>query len=155
MDWPIPSPEAERQAGDIQSQKARGNLGPRESILHQTVTRLPVANQVFLGSWRVDICQEGHSQRSAPQRRHRAYLKWHSHSAPGNRVARPGRWLRCIAHLGQWLSKHLVRKARESTHTMSWGKPSVVHTLQALPAHTSDICLQCSSLPTAQLNKWS
>jgi len=75
VDWPIPSPEAERQAGDIQSQKARGNLGPRESILHQTVTRLPVANQVFLGSWRVDICQEGHSQRSAPQRRHRAYLK--------------------------------------------------------------------------------
>ena len=44
--------EAERQAWDSQSQKARGcsNLGPRDSILHQTVSRLPVANHVFLGS---------------------------------------------------------------------------------------------------------
>ena len=50
---------AERQAGDSQSQKARGNLGPRDSILHQTVSRLPVTNQVFLGSWTVDFHQEG------------------------------------------------------------------------------------------------
>ena len=79
MDWPIPPPEAERQAGDSQSQKARGNLSPRDSILHQTVSRLPVANQVFLGSWMVDICQEGHSQRSAPQRKQMAHLRWRSH----------------------------------------------------------------------------
>ena len=83
--------DAERQAGDIQSPKVRGDLGPRDSILHQTVSRLPVTSQVFLGSWRVDICQESHSQRSAPQRRHTAYLKWHSCGARGNRVARPGR----------------------------------------------------------------
>ena len=49
MDWPIPPLEAERQVGNSQSQKAR-------DILHQTVSRLKVANQVFLGSWRVDIC---------------------------------------------------------------------------------------------------
>ena len=54
MDQPIPPPEAERQAGE--SRKARGNLGPRDSILHQIVSRLPVANQVFLRSWMVDIC---------------------------------------------------------------------------------------------------
>ena len=48
----------------------RGNLGPRDSILYQTASRLPVANQDFLGFWTVDICQEGRSQRSAPQRRH-------------------------------------------------------------------------------------
>ena len=70
MDRPIPPPEAERQVGDSQSWKARGNLGPRDGILHQTVSRPPVANQVFLGSWTVDIHQEGRSQRSAPQRRH-------------------------------------------------------------------------------------
>ena len=71
---PFPPPEAERQAGDSKSQKARGN-----GLLHQTVSRLPVANQVFLGSWMVDICQEGHSQRSAPKRRtHMAYLRWSS-----------------------------------------------------------------------------
>ena len=45
--------EAERQAGNSQSQKARGNHGPRDRILYQTVSRLPVANQVFLGSWTV------------------------------------------------------------------------------------------------------
>ena len=75
MDQPIPLLEAERQADDSQSWKARGNLSPRDGILHQTVSRLPVANQVFLGSWMVDICQEGHSQRSAPQRRHMAHLR--------------------------------------------------------------------------------
>ena len=71
-------PEAGRQAGDSQSWKARGKLGPRDGILYQTVSRLPVANQVFLGSWTVDIHQEGRSQRSAPQRRHTAHLRWRS-----------------------------------------------------------------------------
>ena len=28
----------------------------------------------------------------------------------------------------------------ERTHDMSWGKPNMVHTLQALPTHTNDIC---------------
>ena len=80
MDQPLPPPE--RQAGNSQSQKARGNLGPRDGILHQTVSRLPVTDNVFLGSWMVDIHQEGHSQRSAPQRRHMAHLRWHSCGAP-------------------------------------------------------------------------
>jgi len=43
----------------------------------------------------------------------------------------------------------------ESTHIVSRGKPSVAETLRALPTHTSDVCLQCSSLPTARLNKWA
>ena len=59
MDWPIPLLEAERQVGNSRSRKARGNLGLRDGILHQTVSRLPVANQVFLGSWTVDICPCG------------------------------------------------------------------------------------------------
>ena len=48
-----PLPEAERQAGDSQSRKARDKLGPRDHILYQTADRLPVAKQVFLGSWTV------------------------------------------------------------------------------------------------------
>ena len=58
------------------SRKARGrcNLGPKDHIFHQTVIRLPVANHIFLGSWMAHIRQECHSLRSAPQRRHRAYL---------------------------------------------------------------------------------
>ena len=40
----------------------------------------------------------------------------------------------------------------ESTCTVSWGKHSMVHTLRALPTHASNICLQCSFLPTALLN---
>ena len=74
--------EAERQVHDSQSQKARGKLGPRDAILYQTASRLPVANQVFLGSWMVDICQGGRSQRSAPQRRHMAHLRWCSRCTP-------------------------------------------------------------------------
>ena len=81
MDQPIPPLEAERQAGESQSRKARGNLSPRD-IVHQTVSRLPVANQVFLGSWTVHICQEGCRLRSAPQRRHMANLRWCSCGTP-------------------------------------------------------------------------
>ena len=44
-----PPPEAERQVSDSQSPE-RGNLSPRDGILYQTVSRLPAANQVFLGS---------------------------------------------------------------------------------------------------------
>ena len=68
--------------GDIQSRKARGNLSLRDGIPYQTASLLPVANQVFLGSWMVDIYQEGRSQRSAPQRRHTAHLRWRAHCAP-------------------------------------------------------------------------
>ena len=68
--------------GDRQSWKARVNLGSRDGILHQTVSRLPVPNQVFLGSWMVDIRQEVLSQRSAPQRRHTAHLRQCSRCTP-------------------------------------------------------------------------
>ena len=67
--------EGEGQVSGSQSLKARSNLGPRDSILHQNVSKFLVANQVFLGSWIVDICQKGHSQRSVPQRRHTAHLR--------------------------------------------------------------------------------
>ena len=82
MDGPLPLLEVERQACDSQSWKARGNLGHKDGILHQTVSRLPVTDQVFLGFWMVDIHQEGHSQRSAPQRRHMAHLRQCSHCEP-------------------------------------------------------------------------
>ena len=75
-------PEAERQARDTQSQKVVGKLGPRDGMPYQTASKLPVAHQVFLGSWMVDTCQEGHNQRSAPQRRHPAHLRWQSCCAP-------------------------------------------------------------------------
>ena len=84
-----PSPRWSEQAGNSQSWKARGNLCHRDGILHQTVSRLPVANQVFLGSWTVDIRQEGRSQRSAPQRRHTAQLRQRSQETEG---LGPGRW---------------------------------------------------------------
>ena len=71
-----------RQMGESQSQKLRGNLGLRDGILHQTVSSLPAANQFFLGSWTVDICQEGCSQRSAPQRRYAAHVRWCSSGTP-------------------------------------------------------------------------
>ena len=73
--------------GNSQSWKASG-------ILHQTVSRLPVSNKVFLESWMVDIHQEGHSQRSAPQRRHTAHLRQRSCCHPGNRGTGTGEALR-------------------------------------------------------------
>ena len=57
-------------------------------ILHQIVSRLPVANQVFLGSWMADVRQEGRSQRSALQRRHIAHLRQRSCCTP----RKPSSW---------------------------------------------------------------
>ena len=84
-----PSPDAEREACNSQSQKARGcfNLGPRVHIFHQTVSRVPVANHIFLGSWMADICQKCHSLISS-QGRHRANLDSALAAQPGNRAAR-------------------------------------------------------------------
>ena len=48
-----PPPEAGRQAGDSQSQKERGKLGPRDGIPYQTVSRLPVANKSSWGPGRL------------------------------------------------------------------------------------------------------
>ena len=56
----------------------RGDLSHRDDIIYQTVSRLLVANHVFLGSGLVDSCQDGHSLSSAPQR-HMVHLRQHSH----------------------------------------------------------------------------
>ena len=186
-----------------------GNLGPKDGILYQTASQLPVV-KVFLGSWTVDICQEGHNQRSALQRRHTAHLGWHScctprkpsgwdergdkmphptlgecaHQAPGRLSCsdlgrahdaeqtesvplwstrepepeqfRPGKCTQPRAHFRQFPCREtwsLSSVGQKSTHTMSWGKPSVAQTLRVLCTHASVIGLQCSTLPTAQLNK--
>ena len=95
-----PSPTRGREAGWQQPEPERGNLGPRDSILHQTASRLPVANQMFLGSWTVDIHwvtardqlprgDTGHMWDGAPA------------ALPGNQAAGTGEVIRCTAHLGR------------------------------------------------------
>ena len=71
---------------------------------------------------------------------------------------RPGKCMQpraCFRQFRYRTTWSLSSVDQESTHAMSRGKPSVVQTLQALPIYTRDICLQCSSLTTAQLNKWA
>ena len=68
-----PSLHIGREAGKGQSEpEGKGLLQsqPQRPHLPQTVSRLPVANHVFLGSWMVDTYQECHRLRSALQRRH-------------------------------------------------------------------------------------
>ena len=78
-----PSPAGGREAGRQQPEpEGKEQSGPRDSILYETASSLPVANQVFLESWTFDIHQEGRSQRSTLQRRHRAQLRQHSGCAP-------------------------------------------------------------------------
>ena len=87
VDWSIPH---WRQRGRRTTARARrlGAILAPEMASSTKLSRLPVANQVFLGSWMVDICQEGCSQRSAPQRRHTAHLRWHSCCA----LRKPSSW---------------------------------------------------------------
>ena len=94
-------------------------------MLHQTVSTLPVANQVFLGSWMVDICQECRSQRSAPQRRHTARLKWRSHDTPRTST-------QDTAHLGQCA-------CQAPGHVSSWGLGKVQNAclMESVPLWTT------------------
>ena len=69
---------------------------------------------------------------------------------------RPGKCMQPRAHFRQFPCRatwSLSSVDWENTHAVNGGKPSVAKTLRALPTHASDICLQCSSLPTARLNK--
>jgi len=76
--WTGPSPTREREAsGEVGGDRTgKGQSLPQRGILYQTASRLPVANQDFFGFWTVDIRQESRSQRSAPQKRHTAHLRW-------------------------------------------------------------------------------
>ena len=99
MDWPIP---CHRQgAGGRQPELERGKLGPRDSNPYQTVNRLPVANQDFLGLWMVDIRRGSQSEISSPEE---------THSTPEtNRVAGMEAAIRCSPQLAVTeLTKHLV-----------------------------------------------
>ena len=107
--------------GNSQSWKARGKSGPRDGILYQTASRLPVANQVFLGSWMVDIHQEGCSQRSSPQKRRTAHLRRHSRCTLG----KPSGW----------------DGGGDKMHCPTWGEC----TTHQAPGH-----LNCSDLGRAQ-----
>ena len=74
-----PSPPETSKRG--QPEPEGGNRSLREA----TYTKLQadfVANQDFLEFWTVNICQEGHSQRSAPQKRHMAHLRRHACCTP-------------------------------------------------------------------------
>ena len=73
-----PQPETGRQA---QPELEGGNRGPREA----SYTKLQadfLANQDFLGFWTVNIRPQGHSQRSAPQKRHTVHLRRRAHCIP-------------------------------------------------------------------------
>ena len=116
---------AERQAYNGQSQKAKGccSLGSRDGIFHQTVSRFPVANHVFLGSWTVDICQECCSLRSAPQRRHTAHLGTRETEGLGWGVIKtygpPG----AVCSPSTWLPELLTPGKGHKTHSQSWSVP--------------------------------
>ena len=98
------SPPYQRQIGWQSTARARrwGAISAPEMASSTKQGRLPVSNQVFLGSWKADICQEGHSLRSSPQKRHKAHMRRCSHLVPWKTNSwDAGRWLGCTALLGQ------------------------------------------------------
>ena len=83
-----------------QSQKARAApiSAPKTSILHQTVSRLPVANHVFLDGWHLP----GGSQPevSSSEETHSTPEIVSQHTQEAERAG-PATWLRCTVPLGQ------------------------------------------------------
>ena len=144
----------------------------------------------------VDICREGHSQRVAPQNRHKAHPRARTETEALTGRGEVALHLERVRSSSSWFPELLGPEGyktqsqpslqlcgvpenlnlsgldlggthnsgpapcratwslcsvdRKSTHAVSGGKPSVAKTLWALPTHTSDICLQCPSLPTAR-----
>ena len=91
------------------SQSQKGTNSAPETASSSKLQAGSIANQDFLGFWTVDIRQEGHSQRSAPQKRHMAHLRRRACGHPDNRVAGTGEVIRCTSHLGETaLARHLV-----------------------------------------------
>ena len=91
MDCPIPLLETGRQG---QPEPEGGNHGHREASF-TNLQRDFVANQDFLGCWKVDICWEGRSQRSASQKREGAPVVH-----PEYPVAGTGEGISCSLQLG-------------------------------------------------------
>ena len=119
---PSPSMEAERQACNSHSWKARGNLGSRDQHPPPNCEQAPSSNHVFLGSWTVNICQEGHSQRSAPQKSYMAHLRWCSRATPRKAVARTDEVIKIhgppgtVCSPSTW-SPELLRPGKDTKHT--------------------------------------
>ena len=96
-------------------------LAPETSILCQTVSRPPVANHIFLGSWMVNICQEGCGLRSAPQRRHTAHLRRCYRCAPRKPSCRDGEMIKThgphgtVCSPSTW-SPELLRPRKHTKH---------------------------------------
>ena len=133
---------------DSQNEKARGccNLSHRVRIFHQTVSRLPVANHIFLGLWMDHICQECHSLRSAPERRHTAHLGLCSWGTRETKWPGWGRCIRCMANLEQCIHQATSRLncsdlGRAQTHSPSRSVP-----LQSTQEHEQlrpEKCMNC------------
>ena len=73
------SPARDRQAGATRTR--RGQSRPQRGILSKQKASF-IANQDFLQFWTVDICREGCSQRSVPQKRHMAHMRRCAHCTP-------------------------------------------------------------------------
>ena len=83
-----PYPQQRGRPATARARRYGAISAPETGKLHQTVSRPSVANHVFLGSWAVNVCQEGCSLGSAPQRTHMAHLSQYSRGAPG----KPSGW---------------------------------------------------------------
>ena len=129
-----------------------GNQVPRTGVEIKTMAHLGQCTCQAPGH--LSCSDLGRAQNASPTESVPLWSTWE----PEPEQLRPGKCMKLGARFGQFPCRatwSLSSVDRETTRAVSWSKPSVVHTLWALPTHASDICLQCSSLPTTQLNKWA
>ena len=148
----ISPPEETRHTREGALAAHLGNWAARSGRwLRRMVHRGQCARQV---PGRLSCLDLGRAQNALPTQSVPLQSTWE----PEPEQLRPGKCTKHRACFGQHpcrTSWSLNSVDPESTCCCELGQASVVHTLRARPAHASDICLQCSSLPTAQLNKWA
>ena len=100
----------------------------------------------------------GRAQNAWPTQSVASWSTWE----PEPEQLRPGKCAKPRAHFGQFPCRatwSLSSVDQESTSTVSWGKPSVILTLRALPTHSSDYLFVLflpphSTTERVSLNKW-
>ena len=103
-----PFPHQRQRGRQVTARAGRqGKISAPETASSTKLSRLPVANHVFLGSWKADICRKGRNQRPAPQRRHRAHLSRRSRCTP-RKPTGCGEVIKTQSTWDSMLAKHLV-----------------------------------------------
>ena len=111
-----PSPAGDREAGRGAARAGKGQSWPQRGILYQTASRLPGANQDFLGFWTANIRQDSSTGEQLPRGDTRHTRDGRTCRLPGRRAAAAQ-----FPQLNQEERENLNRPTTSTSKLILWG----------------------------------